>query len=128
MIHPCTILPVYIIVPSLYPIQLVNGQCFLNVELNQFQNLRSLEIRQDSGGNDIFCCCDDHLCLNNPEYLPTEICNPLCDTFFVVNLECEDSAPCPVSMITDVTKNSATTTNVNYKFSFNLSNTAIDSV
>ena len=119
----------YVLLYPHYPIQLVHGQCFLNIELNQFQNLRSLEIRQDPGGNDNIYCCDDDVPLGQiPELVPTDICDPLCDTFLVVNLEYEDSAPCPVSMITNVTENSATTTDVNYKFCFDLSSSAKESV
>ena len=97
--------------------------------MSQFQNMYNVEIRPDLLGNDWICCCDGFPCNYNLEEFSFDTCDPECDTyFFLTFLECQDSEPCPVMMITDTSANSATTTYVNYDFYYNLSSFATDSV
>ena len=88
-------------------------------------NMYNVEIRN----NDNICCCDASTCFNNLDDFSVDTCDPRCDTYFVLSfMECQDFAPCPVTKTTDVSTNSDTTTNVNYKFSFNVSSSAIEPV
>ena len=110
-----------------FPLQLVYGQCFLSIGLTQFQNPYSLEL--SSSGS--YCCCDDSssTCQDSIDDFSLDTCESDCDTYFALSFsECQDFAPCPLTMITDISANSATTTIVNYNFDLNVSSTAIDSV
>ena len=58
-----------------------------------------------------------------------DTCDPGCDTYFDLSfMECQDIAPCPVTLTTDVSANSDTTTNVNYEFYFKVSTSATEPV
>ena len=65
-------------------------------------------------------------CQPSPDGFSLDTCDSLCDTNFVLNfMECQDLAPCPVTMITDTSVNSDPTTIVNYEFHFNVSSSAV---
>ena len=75
------------------------------------------------------CCCDSSPCYSDLDDFFLGTCDPRCDTYFVLSFtECEDIAPCPVTLTTDVSPNSDAITNVNYDFYFNVSSSAINSV
>ena len=80
--------------------------------------------------NDI-CCCDafPSTCFDNLDGFSKDTCDPLCDPYFVLSFtECQAISPCPETVTTDVSIDSATTTNVNYEFYFNVNSSAIEPV
>ena len=111
-----------------YPLQLVNGQCFLSIGLIQFQNLYSLEIRPD-WANGPFCCCDGATCQSNANQFTLDTCEYFCDAYFVLSFsECQDLLSCSVTKTTDTSLDSATTTDVNYDFHFIIGSSAVEQV
>ena len=113
-------------------LQLVYGQGILNVQLHQFENIYNAEIRPENDPKR-FCCCDQGNgdCRGNLNDLYKHKCDSTkpCDTSFEVTLtECQFSDPCPTILYSDVFYDTATSTNVNYKFRFFLSGTPRESV
>ena len=120
----------FFIYASLYCyIQLVDGQCILNVQLHQFQNIYNVEIRPENARGQ-YCCCDqgDGTCRQN--LFATECASDeFCDTYFVItwsdNLNLE---PYSTILLSDVLTNTSTSTDVNYNFQFLLSGVPSESV
>ena len=73
-----------------------------------------------------FCCCDMNpaigvTCSQSPNEINVA-CGPLCDPFFQVKmLDCQDSDPCQVTVVTDALIDSDPITNTSYHFGFFLS-------
>lgn len=113
----------YFIFPLL---QLVCGQCALNIRLHQFENTYNAEIRRKNGVDRV-CCCDqgDDTChLNLTEFSKNTSClsDKLCDTFFEVSLpDFQDVAPYSAYSFSNVLFGSSTNTDFNYNFQFVLS-------
>ena len=107
-------------------------QCILTIQLHQFENIHSAEIRPEAAQGQ-FCCCDhgDHKCRQNVNDFPTNFCdsaNP-CDTTFAVTLpECQIPDPCSTILYSDVFIDISTSANVNYKFQFFLIGSPSESV
>ena len=99
--------------------------------MTQFQNLYSLEIEPDSLLNKPYCCCDAIIstCKDNRDQFSLDTCEALCDTYFVLKFsECQNLLPCPVTMMTNISADSDTTTNVNYDFHFIVNSSSIEQV
>ena len=120
----------YIHAFSLLP-QLVHGQCFLNAQLYQYENMYNVEFRPNQN-NGPFCCCDHSTCQSNLNQLSTTSCsssNKLCDTYFVATLsENPNFETWPTMLTSDVFEQSSTSTNVNYTFHFFLTKVPSESV
>ena len=115
-------------------LQLVNGQCILNIKMHQFENMYNVEIRPEQEPSQV-CCCDqphdtcqsDLSAFSGAEHECASY--ESCDTYFVANLsECQISDPCPTILNSNVFNNNSTGTDVNYTFRFNLSTVPRESV
>ena len=117
---------------SLLP-QLVHGQCFLNAQLHRYENMYNVEIRPN-GQNGPYCCCDQGggTCRSSLSQISTTSCsspNKFCDTYFVATLsDGQNFETWPTMFTSRVSKDSSTSTNVNYMFSFFLSKVPSESV
>ena len=106
---------------SIIPLQLVYCQCILSIQLHEFQNIHSAEIRQINS-TDVYCCCDqgDDYCEENLPQLSTTTCgstNP-CDTYFVATLSTFLPSDSFSAMLSSDTFHNSSSTDVNYKFQF----------
>ena len=113
-------------------LQLVYGQCILNVQLHQFDNIYNVEIRPEQTPSQ-FCCCDQggDTCQTNLTAFSTTECDSYvsCDTYFVATLsECQISDPCPATLLSDVFHGISTMTDADYEFRFDLSTVPNESV
>ena len=107
-------------------LNLVYGQCILNIRLHQFENVYNVVIRPEEAPNQICCCGQSSVvpCQSNLSAYFTTQCSPyqFCDTNFVATLsDCQISDPCPTILSTDVYYYSSTMTDVNYVFQIDLS-------
>ena len=113
------------------PLQMVHGQCFLNIQLHQYENMYSAVFRSERN-DDPFCCCEQgggH-CQSKLVDISTKTCNDdFCDTFFVATLsDSHNFETWPRMWMSDVFHGSSTRTDVNYTFHFFLSKVPIESV
>ena len=112
-------------------LQLVHGQCFLNIQLHQYENMYNLEIRTH-GNSDRFCCCDKggNTCWSNLDEISTSSCkNTRCETYFVATLsESQNFETVPTMLTSEVLSIGSTSFNVDYTFEFFLSKVPSESV
>ena len=131
---------VYVVCHSVYRnkytfsllLQLVQGQCFLNIHLHQYENMYNVEFRQDETKGP-FCCCNQKggHCRSNLQQLSTMFCDPekLCDTYFVATLsDNQNFESWPKMLTSEVFEDSSKSTDVNYTFHFFLSKVPSESV
>ena len=101
---------------------MVHGQCFLNIQLHQYENIYNVEIRPDL--TDPFCCCDQNRCQSNLDEISKKSCDrdQLCDSYFEASmLESQNFETWPTMFRSEVFEDSSTRTDVNYTFYFLLS-------
>ena len=111
--------------------QLVHGQCFLNIQLHQYENMYNVEFRQERD-NEPFCCCDQgsDTCRSNLDKIITSSCasNKMCDTYFVATLSNNQNFETWPIMLTSEVFEDSSTLEVNYMFYFFLSKVPSESV
>ena len=111
-------------------LQLVHGQCFLNIHLHQFQNMYNVDFRPDETMGP-FCCCDDgkSTCRSKLDEISTSSCNKKCETYFVATLaESQKFETTPTMLTSEVFSSRSTSIDVDYTFQFFLSKVPIESV
>ena len=111
-------------------LQLVHGQCILNIHLHQYENMYNVEFREDKT-NGPFCCCDKGKCRSNLDKIAQSPCNSnkFCDTYFVATLsENQNFETWPPMSTSEVFEESSSKNDVNYTFHFFLSEVPGESV